>query len=73
MKESELVAVDDVRTLARVAALSLTDERLEEVASLLNAWLPAANSLSQKMSGPEHAAILPITVLAHPVTTDSAE
>lgn len=73
MNESHLVAVDDVRTLTRVAGLSLGDDRLEHVAGLLNAWLPAANTLSRKMSAPELSALMPITVIAHPATTDSTE
>ena len=59
---------DDVRALARAAALPLDDARLPGLAALLGGWLPAANELSQAMSAPEHQAVLPVTVFGQPPT-----
>jgi|GEM_PF-1630620 len=73
MLETKLIETTDVRVLARTANLPLGDDRLEGVVSLLNAWLPAANALSRKMSAAEHRVLLPITVLAHAATTDSTD
>lgn len=55
-----------VRLLARAAALPLDDKRLPAAAELLDTWLVAANELSRIMSAPEHLAVLPVTVFAHP-------
>ena len=60
-----------VRALARYAALPLAPEREVIVAAILDAWLPAADELSRKMSAGAHQALLPITVLTH--ATDSGE
>lgn len=60
-----------VRLLARYAALPLAPERESIVAAILDAWLPAADELSRKMSAGAHQALLPITVLTH--AADSAE
>ena len=60
-----------VRLLARYAALPLAPERELIVAAILDAWLPAADELSRKMSAGAHQALLPITVLTH--AADSAE
>jgi hypothetical protein len=57
------------RALARYAALPLAPEREAAVAAILDAWLPAADELSRKMSGADHQALLPITVLTHPAGT----
>ncbi len=61
----------DAAMLAAHAALPLQPERLAAVAALLSAWLPDANALSRKMSGPEHRMLMPITVFAH--SHDAAE
>lgn len=63
---------DDVRSLARAAALPLDDDRLPALAALLGGWLPAANELSRAMSGPEHQDVLPVTVFGQP-PTDATE
>ena len=54
-----------VRALARYAALPLAPERESVVAAILDAWIPAADELSRKMSAGAHQALLPITVLTH--------
>jgi len=59
---------DDVRALARAAALPLEDGRLPALAALLGGWLPAANELSRAMSAPEHRRVLPVTVFGQPPT-----
>lgn len=57
---------DDVRALARAAALPLEPGRTAALAALLGDWLPAANDLSRAMSASEHRGLLPITLFAHP-------
>ena len=69
--ESSSAGAARVRLLARYAALPLTPERELIVAAILDAWLPAADELSRKMSAGAHQALLPITVLTH--AADSAE
>lgn len=54
-----------VRALARYAALPLAPEREPIVAAILDAWIPAADELSRKMSAAAHQALLPVTVLTH--------
>lgn len=70
---SERVEAEQVRTLATAAALPLGDERLNGVAELLSAWLPAANELSRKMSAADYAELMPITVCTHPQTGENRE
>ena len=55
-----------VRRLAELAELPLAPGREAAVAATLNAWLPAANELSRKMSEARHLGVTPITVFAHP-------
>ena len=63
-----------VRALARYAALPLPPEREAIVAGILDAWLPAADELSRKMSAAGYQALLPITVLVHaPAAGDDSE
>ncbi len=57
---------EDVRALARAAALPLDDDKVEALATLLGGWLPAANDLSRVMSAPEHRDVVPVTVFAQP-------
>jgi hypothetical protein len=64
------VTAKEIRTLANVAGLPLAEERLEPVAELLNAWLPAANELSRKMAAADYAAVMPITIVVHPENGD---
>ncbi len=59
---------DDVRALARAAALPLDDDRIAALAALLGGWLPAANELSRAMSAREHRDVLPVTVFGQPPT-----
>ena len=54
-----------VRTLAEMAGLPLAAGRAEAAARVFDAWLPAANELSVKMSAAEHQTLLPATVFAH--------
>ncbi len=58
-----------MRALARYAALPLPPEREAIVAGILDAWLPAADELSRKMSAAAYQALLPITVLVHAAGT----
>ena len=62
-----------VRMLAAYAALPLPTERESVVAATLDAWLPDANALSEKMSAEEYRDLLPITVLGHPEAEDHGE
>lgn len=55
-----------VRLLARCARLPLPAEREAAVAAILDAWLPAANALSEKMSMAAHRDLVPATVFTHP-------
>ena len=52
-------------TLADLADLPLATERAVIAGDLLAAWLAAANELSRKMSAPEYADLLPVTVFSH--------
>lgn len=52
--------------LAGAAALPLEEERLDLIAELLNAWLPAANELSRAMSAPDLRQTMPISIFTHP-------
>jgi hypothetical protein len=72
MSESEEIGAARVRALARYAALPLAPERAAVVAALLDAWLPAADELSRKMSSARYQTLLPITVLTHGVETADA-
>ena len=71
MNESDERGAARTRALARYAALPLVPEREAMVATILDAWLPAAEELSRKMSAASHQTLLPITVLTHPA--DAAE
>jgi hypothetical protein len=57
----------DVKALSDVAGLPLSQERMALVAPLLSTWLEAANELSGMIAAPEHRALVPITVVRHPV------
>lgn len=54
-----------VRLLARCAELPLPAGREAGVAAILDAWLPDANALSEKMSAPVHRDLVPATVFIH--------
>ncbi len=64
------VTAKEVRALSNIADVGLPEERLEPVAALLNAWLPAANDLSRTMAGEAYMAVMPITVVVHPENGD---
>ena len=55
---------DLARTLSDVADLPLPPGRAAISGELFAVWLPAANELSRKMSAPEYAELLPITVFS---------
>ncbi|MBE0546334.1 MAG: hypothetical protein IH627_01495 [Rubrivivax sp.] len=65
MIESNYSGAARTRMLARYAALPLPPEREATVAAILDAWIPAADELSRKMSAAIHQQLLPITVLTH--------
>lgn len=70
---SEPLSREDVLSLAATAGLALDEDRVGPIADLLGVWLPAANSLSVKMSAAEHVGVVPITVLVHPRPTEQGE
>ena len=62
-----------VRLLARCARLPLPADREAAVATILDAWLPDANALSEKMSMPAHRDLVPATVFTHPGAVGDTE
>lgn len=69
-KTAPLVTDDHVRDLASLAGLPLSADRYAGVAAILNAWMPDANALSEKMSSAAYQTLLPATVFNHPSTSD---
>lgn len=69
--DSDDSGVARVNRLAQYAALPLAQGRAEAAATVLDAWWPAANELSAKMSAAPHRMLAPVTVLTHPA--DAAE
>lgn len=65
MNESNDTGAARVRALARYAGLPLQSEREPLVAGILDAWAPAADELSRKMSAAAHQHLLPAIVLTH--------
>ena len=65
MAEAHLSGAARVRALALYAGLPLPAQREAGVAAILDAWVPAADELSRKMSAAAHQELLPITVLTH--------
>ncbi|MGH3441448.1 MAG: hypothetical protein ACRDUY_05280 [Nitriliruptorales bacterium] len=61
----QTIDADTVRRLAAVAGLNLADEQVPAVQETLNAWIPPANQLSEKMAQPEYQGVAPITVFVH--------
>lgn len=59
-----------VRDLAEYAGLPLAADRRPAVMAILNAWIPDANALSEKMSAAEYLTLVPATVFSHPSATD---
>lgn len=64
-EQNQPVDADTVRTLAALADLNLADEQVADVRETLNAWIPPANELNEKMARAEHWTVTPITVFAH--------
>ncbi|ARP83161.1 hypothetical protein CAL12_21640 [Bordetella genomosp. 8] len=60
-----LSSVDRIVILAGQAGLTLDAERAQAVAAVLDAWVPAANRLSERMSNVGHAALQPVTAFLH--------
>jgi len=54
-----------VRQLAAYAALPLPSDRELAVAEVLEAWLPEANALNEKMSTAAHQELVPATIFIH--------
>jgi hypothetical protein len=67
MTEPNNTGAARVRALASYAALPLAPEREAIVAAILDAWIPAADELSRKMSTAAHQTLLPVTFLTHVV------
>lgn len=65
MADPDFTGTARVRALARYAALPLPAAREAIVASILDAWAPAADELSRKMSAAAHQDLLPATVFTH--------
>lgn len=65
MAESALTGAARVRALASYAGLPLPAQREAGAAAILDAWVPAADELSRKMSAAAHQDLLPVTVLVH--------
>lgn len=64
-EQSQPIDADTVRTLADLADLNLADKQVDAVRETLNAWIPPANELSEKMARADHWTVIPITVFAH--------
>lgn len=63
MKEP-IVTQADVTLLARYAGLPLPSDRPAVIQPILQAWLPAANELNERMARDEVRGIVPCTVLS---------
>lgn len=62
-----------VAALARAADLPLAPDRLPLIVGQLGEWLAAANELSRKLADERHLEVTPITVFAHPASTEPVE
>ncbi len=62
----DTVTEADVRKLASIAALPLSQDRLSAVTAILAAWLPEAAALSEKMSARRYQTLVPAIVFNHP-------
>jgi hypothetical protein len=65
MADANFTGTARVRALARYAGLPLPAAREASVAAILDAWAPAADELSRKMSAAAHQNLLPATVFTH--------
>lgn len=62
---SQTVTEDTVRALADLADLNLADKQVEAVRETLDAWIPSANELNEKMAQADHWTVTPITTFTH--------
>lgn len=69
----DAISHEQTRALADAADLPVGEDRLEPIAELLSAWLPAAAELSRTMSQAEHDGLMPITVVTQPHPTNGQE
>ena len=53
------ITPEDVARFENLAALRLAADRRQAVADILNAWIPAANELSEKMAASRYRALTP--------------
>ncbi len=67
------ITSQEVERLERLASLSLTPERRQRVAEILNAWIPAANELSQKMASPQFRSLTPAIHFSDPNLEEGTE
>ena len=67
------ITPEDVERFAKAAGLKLPAERRQEVADILNVWIPAANDLSEKMAAPQHRALTPAVRFIDPNVEDGIE
>lgn len=58
----DAVTPRDVAAAARLADLTLPDERVAAVADLLSSWVPAANALSRRMQAGDLDGLVPSVV-----------
>ena len=60
------ITPEDVDRFAKAAGLKLPADRRQGVADILNAWIPAANELSEKMAASRHRALTPAVRFSDP-------
>lgn len=58
----DIITKETVHALSQYANLPLNDARKQAVMPILQAWIPAANALSERMSGEEVRGQLPGTI-----------
>jgi hypothetical protein len=68
-----MIDEEAVRKLMAIADLRLNDQRIALVTPQLRLWLQAAFELNDKMRGPEHSAVAPITTFVHPASPEEME
>ena len=60
------ITPEDVERFEKLAGLNLPADRRQGVADILNAWIPAAKELSEKMAAPQHRALTPAVRFSDP-------
>jgi hypothetical protein len=60
------ITTEDVERFEKLAGLTLSADRRQGVADILNAWIPAANELSEKMAARQHRALTPAVRFSDP-------